>query len=59
MHPPHRLALLTPLITLACTVALALLGCSPKHHEMVVAEVGDQPITLKEYEDMYIKTIGS
>ena len=59
MHRPHRLALYTPLITLACTVALVLLGCSPKHHELVVAEVGDQPITLKEYEDMYIKSDGS
>jgi peptidyl-prolyl cis-trans isomerase SurA len=26
---------------------------------MVVADVGDQPITLKEYEDMYIKSNGS
>jgi peptidyl-prolyl cis-trans isomerase SurA len=38
---------------------LLLAGCSSKEHEAVVARVGDKPITLKEYEDLYIKSNGS
>jgi peptidyl-prolyl cis-trans isomerase SurA len=38
---------------------LLLAGCSPKQQEIVVARVGEKPITLKEYEDLYIKSNGS
>jgi peptidyl-prolyl cis-trans isomerase SurA len=38
---------------------LLLAGCSPKEHEAIVAKVGDKPITLKEYEDLYVKSNGS
>jgi peptidyl-prolyl cis-trans isomerase SurA len=42
------------------TLLLALLaGCSPKAGEAVVARVGDTPITLAEYENLYIKSSGS
>jgi len=48
----HRLSVLAGSI-------LLLAGCSPKEHEAVVATVGGKPITLKEYEDLYIKSNGS
>jgi peptidyl-prolyl cis-trans isomerase SurA len=38
---------------------LLLAGCSSKEHEAVVAKIGDRPITLKEYEDLYVKSNGS
>jgi peptidyl-prolyl cis-trans isomerase SurA len=38
---------------------LLLAGCSSKEHEAVVATVGDKPVTLKEYELLYIKSSGS
>ncbi|MEK9136044.1 MAG: peptidylprolyl isomerase, partial [Bacteroidota bacterium] len=40
-------------------VGLFLAGCSSKEHDAVVARIGDKPITLKEYEDLYIKSNGS
>jgi peptidyl-prolyl cis-trans isomerase SurA len=38
---------------------LAIAGCSSQEHGAIVARVGDKPITLKEYEDLYIKSNGS
>ena len=38
---------------------LLLGGCSSKEHDAIVATVGDKPITLKEYEDLYIKSNGN
>jgi peptidyl-prolyl cis-trans isomerase SurA len=40
-------------------VMLALAGCSSQEHEAIVARVGDKPVTLKEYEDLYIKSNGT
>ncbi len=40
-------------------VLLLLAGCSPREQGAIVAQVGDKPITLKEYEDLYIKSNGS
>lgn len=36
---------------------LSLAGCSSQR-EAIVARIGDQPVTLKEYEDLYIKSNG-
>ena len=44
---------------MAFRIALVVLffsGCSPKEHESVVATIGDDPITLKDYEKMYTKS---
>ena len=38
-------------------IILLLSGCSSR--EAIVATVGEKPITLKEYEDLYIKSNGS
>ncbi|MGB6649883.1 MAG: peptidylprolyl isomerase [Bacteroidota bacterium] len=38
---------------------LVLQGCSPKAHDTVVASVGNEDITLGEYEALYIKSNGS
>jgi len=32
-----------------------VLGCSPKQGELVVAKVGNNEVTLKEYETLYVK----
>ncbi|HCV43394.1 MAG TPA: hypothetical protein DGH68_07905, partial [Bacteroidetes bacterium] len=40
-------------------IILLLAGCGPKEQESIVATVGTKPITLKEYEDLYIKSNGS
>ena len=47
-----------PLIS-SFVFTLLVSGCSPREHEAVVARVGDQPVTLKEYEDLYIKSNGT
>lgn len=36
-----------------------LLGCSPKQGELVVAKVGNNEVTLKEYETLYVKSSGT
>jgi peptidyl-prolyl cis-trans isomerase SurA len=38
---------------------LLLAGCSPRAGEAVVARVGTAPITLDDYENLYIKSSGS
>ncbi|MBP1654703.1 MAG: hypothetical protein H6Q28_1259, partial [Bacteroidetes bacterium] len=43
----------------AAVVVLTLAGCSPKASEAVVASVGDEDITLTEYERMFVKSNGS
>ena len=45
----------------ACISAavLFLAGCSPKPGDVVVATVGKTPITMNEYEKLYIKSNGS
>ena len=42
-----------------CGAILALTGCSPKQHDAVVATVGNTPITLTDYEELYIKSNAS
>lgn len=36
-----------------------ILGCSPKEHDAVVATIGDEPLTLSDYEKMYVKSNGT
>lgn len=43
----------------ALLIALTIAGCSPKASEAVVASVGDQDITIPEYERMFVKSNGS
>ena len=43
----------------AVITAIAIAGCSPKASEAVVASVGDQNITIPEYERMFVKSNGS
>ncbi|MDH3252080.1 MAG: peptidyl-prolyl cis-trans isomerase, partial [Ignavibacteria bacterium] len=45
--------------SLSAMFCLIMIGCSPKSHEIIVATVGDQPITMSEYEHMFIKSNGS
>ncbi len=49
------------LAIVGCVVAgmLVSFGCSPKPGELVVAKVGNKPILLKEYEELYLKSSGS
>lgn len=37
---------------------ILLIGCSPKNSELIVAKVGDNPITLGEYEKFYSRNAG-
>jgi peptidyl-prolyl cis-trans isomerase SurA len=38
---------------------LVIAGCSPKEHDAVVATIGNHVITLPEYEQHYLKTLGT
>jgi peptidyl-prolyl cis-trans isomerase SurA len=38
---------------------ILILGCSPKEHDAVVATIGDEPLTLSDYEKMYVKSNGT
>lgn len=51
----------TPGIRLLFVLLLPALlaGCSPRGGEALVAKVGDTPITLREYEELYLKSSGS
>jgi len=40
-------------------VSLLPLSCAPKQGDIIVARVGDNPITMREYENLYIKSNGS
>ncbi|HET6272450.1 MAG TPA: peptidylprolyl isomerase [Bacteroidota bacterium] len=42
-----------------CGLILTVAGCSPKEHDAIVARVGSTPITLSDYEELYIKSNGS
>jgi peptidyl-prolyl cis-trans isomerase SurA len=39
--------------------AAFLLGCAPKQQEPIVARIGEDPLPLKEYERIYVKSNGS
>ncbi len=39
--------------------SIICVGCSPSENETVVATIGNQPVTLPEYEQQYIKSLGS
>jgi len=47
------------LIGMLALGTLLTAGCSPKEHDTVVATVGTTPITLSDYEALYLKTLGS
>lgn len=61
MHFFQKLASARPLYVASCAlVCFAVLsGCSPKHGELVVATIANSAVTLKEYEDLYLKSSGS
>lgn len=40
-------------------ISLILIGCSPNEHDIVVARIGNDPLTLGEYEKVYVKSNGS
>jgi peptidyl-prolyl cis-trans isomerase SurA len=40
-------------------IATILAGCAPKQQETIVARIGEDPLTLKEYERIYLKSNGS
>ncbi len=40
-------------------LGLFLAGCSPKEHDAVVATIGNDPMTLSEYEKLYVKSNGT
>lgn len=41
------------------TLLITLAGCSPKSSEILVAKVGETPITLGDYETLFVKSNGS
>jgi len=49
----------TPRCALPLFVAVVLAGCAPKQHDLIVARIGEDPLTLKEYERIYTKSNGS
>ncbi|MGA9117194.1 MAG: peptidylprolyl isomerase [Bacteroidota bacterium] len=53
---PHRIG---PSLFIVAATAALLTGCSPRAGDMVVARVGETPITLAEYEALYLKSSGS
>lgn len=46
-------------VSVAGICAVALFGCSAKEGELVVAKVGNTPISLRDYENLYLKSMGS
>jgi peptidyl-prolyl cis-trans isomerase SurA len=44
---------------LSLFVAAFLAGCAPKQQDTIVARIGEDPLTLKEYERIYAKSNGS
>lgn len=57
---PHLYARAVRFLPTLPFVLLALLsGCSPRAGEQLVARVGETPITLDDYENLYIKSSGS
>jgi peptidyl-prolyl cis-trans isomerase SurA len=53
-HTRESLAALTVII-----LTLVLVGCSPKEHDVLVASVNKDPITIGEYERLYLKNNAS
>jgi peptidyl-prolyl cis-trans isomerase SurA len=39
--------------------SLIIFGCSPKEHDTIVATIGGDPITLVEFEKLYLKSYGN
>ena len=40
-------------------IAAFFVGCAPKQQETLVARIGEDPLTLREYERIYVKSNGS
>jgi peptidyl-prolyl cis-trans isomerase SurA len=49
----------TPRSFSAFLLAVFLVGCTPKQQEPIVARIGEDPLPLKEYERIYVKSNGS
>ena len=47
--------------TILFTLALAFIlsSCAPQHADLVVAKYGDNEIKLNEFENAYVKNVGS
>ena len=47
--------------TILFTIALAFIlsSCAPQHADLVVAKFGDNEIKMKEFENAYVKNVGS
>lgn len=58
MVASHLNSMTTRVLTLGFLLLL-ISGCSPKTSDMLVAKVGETPITLGDYENLYIKSNGS
>ncbi len=39
-------------------IVLSIFGCSPKQNEVLVATIGDEKMSLKDYEELYVKNNG-
>lgn len=50
----------TPVYAIAVICgSIVVTGCSPAEHDAVVATVGTKPVRLSEYEQQYIKSLGT
>lgn len=64
-HWSARVVMIQRLVTvfkrysLVVSCGALISSCAPKHGEMVVATIGDDPISLPDYENLYIKSNGS
>jgi peptidyl-prolyl cis-trans isomerase SurA len=47
------------ILSLLLTGIVLISGCSPKEHDALVATIGDEPLTLSDYEKMYVKSNGT
>ena len=47
------------LVTVITLFTILANGCSPKRADIVVATIGEQPITIADYEALYVKSNGS
>ncbi len=47
------------LISLSLTVLFGMFACTPEHSKIIVAEYDDEEITMGEFENAYVKNVGS
>lgn len=61
MHLVRMSAHVRPLYVAGVVMVWGMLvgGCSPQAGDLVVARVGKQDVTLKEFENLYVKSVGN